>query len=83
MEFFTIVSAETTNSQVNLPLLPCTHAENGVACGSVDRDDARAEVVEEEVEAWIVEFKKEIDRIETFFKKNLRELKAEFKKLEK
>ncbi len=40
-------------------------------------------VVEEEVEAWIVEFKKEIDRIETFFKKNLRELKAEFKKLEK
>ncbi len=40
------------------------------------------ELVEEEVQAWVDEFKKEVDRIEAFFQKNLGELKAEFLRLE-
>ena len=34
------------------------------------------------MKAWIDEFKKEVDRIEAFYKKNLGELKAEFLRLE-
>jgi hypothetical protein len=40
-------------------------------------------MVKTEVEQWISEFIAEVDRIEAFFQSNLKDLKAEFRKLEK
>ena len=35
-----------------------------------------------EIQQWVTSFIQEVDRIETFFKRNLRDLKREFKNLE-
>jgi hypothetical protein len=40
-------------------------------------------LVEGEIQEWVSEFIAEVDRIEAFYQKNFKELKAEFHKLEK